>query len=106
MLPIAVICALSVIVGSNKSDTIVEIICNGEVIEQIDLSKCIDKTITIETEFGTNTIDIRGGKVCVSQADCPDQQCVKMGELKSGFMPIICLPNKLIVQYAGVEVES
>jgi len=36
--------------------------------------------------------------VRVAQADCPDQVCVHQGWIADGRVPIVCLPNQLIVQ--------
>ncbi|MDE6103825.1 MAG: NusG domain II-containing protein, partial [Oscillospiraceae bacterium] len=42
-------------------------------------------------------------KISVINAECPDQTCVKMGELKSSAAPIVCLPNKLVVKFAEID---
>ena len=44
---------------------------------------------------------VEGGRVRVSQADCPDQVCVNQGWISDGTVPIVCLPNQLIVQIEG-----
>lgn len=48
-----------------------------------------------------NTIVVEAGRVQVSQADCPDQVCVLQGWISDGTVPIVCLPNQLIVQIEG-----
>ena len=48
-----------------------------------------------------NTVVVEGGRVRVSQADCPDQVCVNQGWISDGTVPIVCLPNQLIVQIEG-----
>lgn len=45
-----------------------------------------------------NRVEVAGGRVRVSQADCPDQVCVHQGWIADGRVPIVCLPNQLIVQ--------
>ena len=54
-------------------------------------------------EFRTpgNVIEVRAGRVRVSRADCPDQVCVNQGWISDGTVPIVCLPNQLIVQIEG-----
>jgi hypothetical protein len=43
---------------------------------------------------------IEDGEICVSSAECPDKTCVKMGKLRSESLPIVCLPNHLIIRFA------
>lgn len=103
-----IIVAVAVVLGIifsvrnlKKSDsTMVEIIQNSEVLYTFDLSKTENQEFIIESENGShNTIIISNGEIWISEADCPDKTCVNMGKLKSENLPIICLPNKLIVRY-------
>ena len=52
-----------------------------------------DRTIVIDEH---NTLQIADGKVRMLEADCPDKRCVKQGA--SDLLPIICLPNHLVVE--------
>lgn len=82
----------------------VVIVRDGEIIEQLDLSKSPDRSFTITAENGSkNTISIENGKISISSATCPDQTCVHMGELQSEASPIVCLPNKLIIRFDSTE---
>ena len=78
---------------------IANIYLDGECIRSIDLNKVTEPEIfTVEGEIGTNTVQVEPGRIRVSHAECPDQICVHMGWLTSeGGMPIVCLPNKLII---------
>lgn len=79
----------------------VEIVSNGNVLYSFDLSEAEDQSITIMSADGKsfNTICIENGTICVSDAECPDKTCVKSGMLRSEGLPIVCLPNKLIVRF-------
>lgn len=79
----------------------VEIVSNGNVLYSFDLSKTENQSITIMSADGksSNTICIENGTICVSDAECPDKTCVKSGMLRSEGLPIVCLPNKLIVRF-------
>ena len=46
---------------------------------------------------GTNTLEIKDGRARISDADCPNMQCVRQGWISRGGQSIVCLPNKLIV---------
>ena len=74
---------------------------NGEIIYRIDLDKETDREFTVTTpEGGQNTICIKDGTICVSEADCPDKTCVNTGILRNEGTPIVCLPHKLIIRFA------
>ncbi len=80
---------------------IVQIVQDGTVLYTINLDETEDKEITIYSPDGNkNTIHIENGDICISYAECPDQTCVKSGKLYSESLPIVCLPNKLIVRFA------
>lgn len=78
----------------------VEILSDGKVVETLDLRTAEDRTITVEFEGRTNTIEIKGGRIRVSDADCFDHTCMRMGYLSSAAMPIVCLPNHLVIAYS------
>ena len=67
---------------------------NGEIYKKLPLDKNCE--ITVESEYGTNTVVIRDRKVFVTDADCPDKLCEKSAISKSG-RSIVCLPNRLSV---------
>ena len=82
---------------SGGSSQTVEIISSGEVLYTIDLSHTADRVIRVDNA-GCNIIEIIGGKIHVTEADCPDKICVRMGFLQGGA-PIVCLPNRLVIRY-------
>lgn len=49
---------------------------------------------------------IQDGTVRVSEADCPDQICVRKGATNQTADPIACLPNGLIVEVIAGEDTS
>ena len=75
---------------------------DGVLLEEIDLSRVDEPySLTLEDESGRNVLSVERGRVCVSEADCPDQVCVKQGWVSSGAAPIVCLPHKLVVELVG-----
>ena len=67
------------------------------------------ETETFEV-FGTaggNTIEVSKDGVRVVSADCPDQVCVLHGPLRRTGGPIVCLPNRLSIEWAtGADVDA
>ena len=93
---------LTIFVLRPSEKQLVEIVQDGTVLQTIDLAHAENQSFRIESKDGSsyNIVTIEDGKICVSEAACPDQTCVHMGVLKSDSMPIVCLPNKLIVRFA------
>ena len=76
---------------------------DGVLIERIPLSEVTEEySFTISSPSGGyNTICVRPDAIAVTAADCPDQICVHQGYISDGSQPIVCLPNRLIIQIQG-----
>ena len=85
---------------SAKNNTRVEIVKNDKILYTLDLNKEPDRSIRIETGDSYNLITIRNGEIFMEDAGCPDHTCVKMGVLREENLPIVCLPNKLVIRFA------
>ena len=80
---------------------------NGEVLERIDLSKVREAyDLDVATDFGRNIVHVEPGAISVTHADCPDQICVMQGRLSSSGIPIICMPNRLVISIEGGELDG
>ncbi|GHU58058.1 hypothetical protein FACS1894133_2110 [Clostridia bacterium] len=74
--------------------TKVEVYVSGELVRTAPLGT--DTVFTVQVDGGGyNTVSISGGKVAVTDADCPDKLCVNVGY--SDSLPIVCLPHRLEV---------
>ena len=82
----------------------VEILQDGKILYTLDLVQAEDQTFTVNYGGRTNEIEIRDHQIRVKAADCPDQICVHMDWLEAA--PIVCLPNRLSIQYADGEGAS
>lgn len=101
---VAAVCAAVLLLGPKKTDyPVARITLDGELVREIDLSKVETAySFTVEGTSGlTNTILVEPGRIRVSKADCPDQICVNQGFISNGTVPIVCLPNKLIIEIVG-----
>ena len=66
------------------------------VLETFDLSQ--DTTYTISSEpQGMNVLNIQDGTVWISEADCPNQDCVKQGKISMNGEMLVCLPHRITV---------
>ena len=82
----------------------VEILQDGKILYTLDLAQAEDQTFTVTYGGRTNEIEIRDHQIRVKAADCPDQICVHMDWMEDA--PIVCLPNRLSIQYADGEGAS
>lgn len=83
-----------------KAGTVARIYQDGVCIRTIDLSTVTSGySFTVETGAGGyNVVQVEQGRICVTEANCPDQVCVRQGWISNQAAPIACLPHKLIVE--------
>ena len=65
-----------------------------------------DDALTVTSSAGTNVIEVQAGKVRVSEADCPNQDCVEQGWISKAGQQIVCLPHKLVVNITDEDAAS
>ena len=79
-----------------------EIRQDGRTIRTVSLSE--DAVFTVNAPGGgSNTVEVSGGRIRVSQADCPDGTCVRQGWVSDTGTPIVCLPHGLVILVNGGE---
>ena len=85
---------------AKKEGKTVQILQDGVVIEEIDLSAVTsERSFTVEwTGGGSNLITVQPGRIRVTEADCPDRVCVDQGWLSDQAAPIVCMPHRLMIR--------
>ncbi|MGI5962276.1 MAG: NusG domain II-containing protein [Lawsonibacter sp.] len=104
LLAAALAATVAVLVPAKKFvHPVAKITLDGALIQEIDLEKVgASYSFTVEGATGlTNTILVESGRIRVLEATCPDQVCVEQGFISDGTVPIVCLPNKLIIEIVG-----
>ena len=91
---------LTLFLSSGPEATRAKITSHGSLIRIVDLH--IDQSFTVENGGGYNIITVRDGKIAVTEASCPDHYCMHRGFCSSGAQ-IVCLPNKLVIEFLGEE---
>ena len=81
-----------------------QILQDGQLLYTLALDTPRTLTVTAPNG-GSNTITVEDGRICVSHASCPDQVCVKQGWVSRNVIPIVCLPNQLVIQIKGGESD-
>lgn len=109
MILLSALCSLIGILSGKKGATesryYADIYSGGKLLESIPLWQVsAPYTIQITGEnSGTNKLLISPGEISVTDATCPDQICIHQGPLSDSALPIVCLPNRLVVQLRKVN---
>jgi len=99
---IILLIVLYLLININDKSETVNIYKGNELIESVDLSM-VDREYTID--LGTNTVLIERDGVSMASANCPDRLCVKQGKLSSASGAIVCLPNRIIIEFASKNTD-
>lgn len=59
------------------------------------------RTLRVQGTGGEVVVRVDEGRARVTEADCPDQVCVKGGEIGSPGQSLVCLPNSVTVRIGG-----
>lgn len=81
-----------------------------ELLYTIDLEN-VEQIYTIELisdDGHKNTMEVRRGEIGIISANCPDKICVKTGFIGDGVMPIVCVPNEvmIVVRDGGGQIDA
>lgn len=72
---------------------------NTKLVAELDLNK--DQEITIQEDDSYNHLVIKGGKIWVDNASCPDKVCITKGKIEYSTETIVCAPNKMVITIMG-----
>ena len=67
---------------------------NGKQVYMLQLNT--DKSVKVKGPLGDTLVEIRDGKVRITESPCPNKICIKQGWIKRGA--IVCLPNRIVVR--------
>ena len=91
----------------NQDNVYAYIYSDEKLIDTIDLT-AVEKSYTFtvgDEENGFNTIKVMHNSIGIIDASCSDHVCVDTGFIDSSLLPIVCLPNKLVIEI-GTEEKS
>ena len=85
---------------ASEGSMIAEVYQDGVLLYSIPLSTVKEAyQITVKGDNGCeNVIEVRPGSIAIVSASCPDKLCVHMGARSDSLLPIICLPNHLVIR--------
>lgn len=79
---------------------VAEVYQDGVLLRRISLSEVkAPYQFTVKGKDGCeNVIEVRPGSIAIVSASCPDKLCVHMGSRSDSLLPIVCLPNHLVIR--------
>ena len=99
LVAVLIVFSLTPLVVTSQAKKIAVVKVDGSVVREINLSA--DETFTVAANGGFNVVEVRGGKISVVAADCPEKICVRRGSISHGGEVIACVPHKLLIEIAG-----
>jgi len=94
-----IVASLALVKASSGEGSVVLIQVDGTTVHKTSLRET--HTIAIHGTRGQLTVEIREGKVAITQAQCPNHICVKTGWRSHSGEIIVCVPNNTVVRIAA-----
>lgn len=76
----------------------------SNLVMQIDLSK--NAVYTVDGTNGEVEITVKDGKVAITKETSPLNICSKQGYVNVNTIPLVCLPNSVVVEGSDSEVDG
>jgi len=86
--------------GGDKAGNTVEIWQDGQKVRELPLGT--DAQIDVSGEY-LNVVTIAGGRVAITESDCPGTDCVHSGWISASGRSVVCLPNRVEVRITGAS---
>ena len=99
---LAVIVAVSYLPSGDAETVQAQIYQSGELVETLSLDE--EQTLEITGKY-TNVITVQDGAISISFSDCPGEDCVHSGAIRSTGRSIVCLPNEVEVRVVNAESD-
>lgn len=81
----------------------VEIYADTALVEQIDCSQLLNPT---EYEINGVVIEVSSAGARILSSPCPDQICVRQGELRENGDTAVCAPQRVVVKITTKEKKQ
>ncbi len=72
---------------------------NGRQVMQISLRD--NRDYIVNGFRGKSYISVQDGRICMTDSDCPDKLCVRIGWVSQSDASIVCLPNRVVIRVKG-----
>ena len=92
-------------VSSDAGNKKVVVSVDGKKIAEYPLGKNATYKLS-GSHLGTNTLVIKSGTAYISEANCPDKQCMKQGKISRAGEMLVCLPNRVVVKIVDSKKDE
>ena len=92
---LAVLVAVCFIPRNSSAPVVEEIYQAGKLLKTLPLDQ--DTTLEISGLY-TNTVSVKNGQIAITASDCPGEDCVHSGAIRSSGRSLVCLPNEVEVR--------
>ena len=104
IIAVAAFLIINYVVKKDGSYAVIKV--DGNVIKTLNLNSG-ETTIEVNGyQGGVNKVVINDGKVSMTEADCPDELCVKTGKISRVGETIVCLPHRVVVEIKGSQDDD
>ena len=93
----AAVVGLLAVRAHRQTGSLVQVTQDGQVTDTFPLSRNLTRRYE-SPSGGYNIVVVEDGAVRVTEASCPDKICVRHGPTDQTADPIVCLPNRLVVE--------
>ena len=103
---LSVVCSI-LYIKNNKGEKIAKIYKDKKLLYTIDLSS-VEKPYEIKLgdDENYNIIQVNHNEISIIEASCHDKVCINTGKINNGTVPIVCLPNKVIIEINSNEEQK
>lgn len=95
-LALSAVVAVLVWTGGERQAGVARIYVDAQLVAELPLDR--DCKYVVSEDGNENTVEISGGRVRMSSANCADGYCVKQGYISYDGETIICLPHRVVVE--------
>ena len=100
----AALIALLVLRAGRREGAYAQVRIDGKLYGNYSLAE--NQTVDLQGEDFVSRLEIRDGAADMTEADCPDQICVKHRPVRFRGETIVCLPHRLVVEVISDQEES
>ena len=79
-----------------------EIYRDGKLVKTVSLE---EETVFEVTGKYANTITVENGSIAITDSDCPGEDCVHSGAIRTSGRSIVCLPNAVEVRVVNAASD-
>ena len=98
------VAVFSCFLPSSEPAAYAEVYLDGQLVKTVPLNT--DQTFLLEDRY-SNEITVKDGAIAFTSSNCPGQDCVHSGSIRSTGRSLVCLPNRVEIRVVsgGSDVD-